>query len=61
RDPSRAGALCRSLPIWHDDGVPDADQLDRHTALTSTRRGRAAVAVAVAVMTVWIIGPNMPA
>jgi len=42
-------------------GVESTKRTDAHTALANTRVGKAVVAVLVVVMSVWIVGPNLPA
>ena len=41
-------------------GKPDRSE-DAHTALLGSSAGRALVAIVVFVMSIWIVGPNMPA
>jgi hypothetical protein len=43
-----------------EDGVEDA-ALDLHSALVTSPIGRAVVAVVLAVLSFWIVAPNMPA
>ena len=42
-------------------GLDATERPDAHTALVRTRVGKAVVAVLVIVMSVWIVGPNIPA
>ncbi|WP_395152024.1 hypothetical protein [Ilumatobacter sp.] len=42
-------------------GLDATERTDAHTALIHTRVGQAVVAVLVVVMSVWIVGPNLPA
>lgn len=45
-----------------DDELPSTGSPeDLHTRLASGRRGRIAITVAVVVIAVWIVGPNLPA
>jgi hypothetical protein len=42
-------------------GLDAAEHTDAHTALVRTCVGKVVVAVLVVVMSVWIVGPNLPA
>ena len=42
-------------------GLDATERPDAHTALVRTRVGKVVVAVLVIVMSVWIVGPNIPA
>ncbi|MGK0275925.1 MAG: hypothetical protein ACI9N0_002312 [Ilumatobacter sp.] len=42
-------------------GPDAAERTDAHTALLHSRVGRVVVGVLVVVMSVWIVGPNLPA
>lgn len=42
-------------------GLDAAERTDAHTALLHTRVGKALVTVLIVVMSVWIVGPNLPA
>ena len=42
-------------------GPDAAERTDAHTALIHTRVGKGVVAVLVVAMSVWIVGPNIPA
>jgi hypothetical protein len=42
-------------------GPDAAERTDAHTALVHTRVGKVVVVVLVVVMSIWIVGPNLPA